>query len=432
MSEEDTVKPVDIFVVGLDESNLRSLERLPGAAGYRFHPLLSVPEIQQGEIPIAELLDKAQRELDSFDVVGGIVGYWDFPVTTIVPILCRRRGLPAPNLDGVIRCEHKYWSRLEQAKVIDEHPEFALVDLDEATEPPPNLSYPIWLKPVKSFSSELAFKVTDQDEFIAAVEKIRQGIGRVGKPFQWVLDHADGVELPPEIASHGALACLAEEAMSGVQAATEGFVHGNEVVVTGALDSIDYPDSSSFLRHQYPSQLPAEVVDRMAEVSRRVLRQLGLRNSMFSVEFFCDPESGDVCVLEVNARHSQSHAELFEYVDGVANHHSMVELALGRRPRLPVNEGRYRIAAKWYYRRFTDATVRRVPTEIELTELRREVPGTTVEIVPKPGQRLSALEAQDSYSYELAMVHVGADSEAELQDKYDRVVTGLHFDFDED
>jgi hypothetical protein len=34
----------DVFVVGLDEPNLRSLRRVPGADGYQFHPLLSVPK----------------------------------------------------------------------------------------------------------------------------------------------------------------------------------------------------------------------------------------------------------------------------------------------------------------------------------------------------------------------------------------------------
>jgi biotin carboxylase len=173
------------------------------------------------------------------------------------------------------------------------------------------------------------------------------------------------------------------------------------------------------------------MVDRMVDLSQRVMGQLGLDNSTFSIEFFCDPGSGDVCVLEVNARHSQSHAELFEHVDGVANHKAMVELGLGHRPRLPHGEGPYRIAAKWYHRRFTDAVVRRVPTRDEIAQLRRDIPGVTVEIIPRSGHRLSELEAQDSYSYELAFVHVGADSEAELQEKYDRVIAGLHFEFDD-
>lgn len=425
--------PKNIFVLGLDDANLRTLRRVPGAEDYRYHPLLSIPELQHGEIPIADLTAKAQRELDDFGgEISAIVGYWDFPVTTMVPLLCARYGLPGPNLEGVLKCEHKYWSRLEQQKVISEHPKFALVDLDGGEpEPPPGLNFPMWLKPVKSFSSELAFKVDDAEEFAAAVRKIRDGIGRIGEPFQYVLDHVPGLELPPEVAEAGAFACLAEEAMHGVQAATEGFVHDGEVVVNGALDSINYPGTSSFLRHQYPSQLPEPVVDRMVDVSKRVIGQIGLDNSTFSIEFFCQPESEEVRVLEINPRHSQSHAEMFEYVDGVPNHHCMVQLGLGNRPEMPYRKGEYQFGAKWYLRRFRDGKVRRLPTGAELDRLREEVPGTVVDLVPKAGQRLSDMDAQDSYSYELAFVYTGADSEEQLIEKYERVTDGLRFEFDD-
>jgi hypothetical protein len=425
------VRKTNIFVIGLDELNLRVLERIPNAQDYRFHPLLSVPEIQHGEIPIADLLSKAEAQLNGFDGdIGAIVSYWDFPATTMVPLLCRRYGLPSANLSGVIRCEHKYWSRLEQQKALGEHPRFALVDLHGAARPPAGLKYPMWLKPVKSFSSELAFQVTDDEEFGDAVRRIREGIARVGGPFQYVLDQAEDLDLPPEVAEAGGMACLAEEAMTGVQAATEGYVFDGEVTVYGALDSINYPDSPSFLRHQYPSQLPEPVVRRMVDVSQRAISQMGLANSTFSIEFFCEPDSGEVCLLEINARHSQSHAELFEDVDGVPNHHCMVELGLGRRPRMPYRRGRYRIAAKWYHRHFTDAVVRRVPTGEEIERVQRDIPGVIVDVVPEAGIRLSDLPEQDSYSYELAHVFVGADSEEDLRDKYDRCIAALPFEFD--
>ncbi|UQS26261.1 ATP-grasp domain-containing protein [Amycolatopsis thermalba] len=426
------VSETDIFVLGLDDANLRTLRRVPGAENYRYHQLLTQADVQEGEIPIADLIDRAVAELDAFDgEIGAIVGYWDFPVTTMVPILGRRYGLPTPNLEGVLKCEHKYWSRLEQRKATDAIPNFALVDLDGDPKPPAGLSFPMWLKPVKSFSSELAFHVKDEDDFVKAVEEIRAGIGRVGKPFQYILDQVTGVDIPPEIAEAGALAALAEEEMTGQQAATEGYVHDGEVVVYGALDSLNYPDSSSFLRHQYPSQLPEPIVAKMLDVSKKVIEQIGLNNSTFSIEFFCRPDTGEVKLLEINPRHSQSHAEMFEDVDGVPDHYNMIELGLGRRPEMPHDEGEYKIAAKWYHRRFTDGIVKHVPTQEEMQRLQREIPGVEVDIVPAEGQRLSDMDAQDSYSFELAFVYVGADSEAELKDKYQRTIDSLEFEFEE-
>jgi biotin carboxylase len=333
------------------------------------------------------------------------------------------------SLEAVLKCEHKYWSRLEKRKVIDELPAFGIVDLDdERPAPPAGIGYPMWLKPVKSFSSELAFKAEDDAGFAGAVAEIRDGVGRVGEPFGSVLDQ---VRLPPEIAEVGGAACLAEEALRGVQAAVEGYVHRGEVVVYGALDSVNYPDSSSFLRHQYPSQLGKEPVRRMREVAERVMSQIGFDNGTFSIEFFCDPASGRVALLEINPRHSQSHAELFEFVDGVANHEIMVRLGLGREPGHRSRAGKYAIAGKWYLRRFEDGVVTRVPSPAEIAAVRERIDGTQIEIVPEAGQRLSDLPEQDSYSFELAHLFVAAHSEEEMVRKYEACVAALPFEFDE-
>jgi hypothetical protein len=420
----------NIFVVGLDEENRRVLERLPWAGAYRFHQLLDPGELQHGDIDFKGLLETAQRELDDFDgEIGAIVSYWDFPAATLVPILCGRYGLPSVSLEAVLKCEHKYWSRLEQREVIDELPNFGIVDLDdEHPAPPDGVGFPMWLKPVKSFSSELAFKADDEQEFADAVAEIRNGVARVGEPFGFVLDQ---VRLPPEIARVGGAACLAEEALQGVQAAVEGYVYQGEVVVYGALDSVNYPGTSSFLRHQYPSQLGEDAVRRMREVAERVMTRIGFDNATFSIEFFCDPDSGQVSLLEINPRHSQSHAELFEFVDGVANHEIMVRLGLGEDPGRRTRTGEYQIAGKWLLRRFEDGVVTRVPTAEEIAAVQERVDGTQIEIVLEEGQRLSELPEQDSYSFELAQLFVAARTEHEMEQKYQECVDALRFEFDD-
>ncbi|SEQ57149.1 ATP-grasp domain-containing protein [Streptomyces radiopugnans] len=420
----------NVFVIGLDEENIRTLRAVPHAVEYRFHPLLSVEELQHGEIPVAELLEKAQKQLDAFDgSIDAIVGYWDFPVSTLVPILAERYGTRATSLESVVKCEHKYWSRLEQQKVVDEHPRFALVDLEGEPRPPEGLRFPMWLKPVKSYSSELAFGVKDEEEFAAAVAEIREGITRIGRPFEFVMRR---LQLPPEVAEAGGQACLAEESLKGVQAAVEGYVYDGEVTVYGVLDSINYPDTPCFLRHQYPASLPEPVQLRLRDVSRRVIEQIGMDWATFSIEYFYDAATGEISLLEINPRHSQSHAELFEYVDGVPNHHAMLSLAMGRDPDLPYREGPYEVAAKWYHRQFTDGLVTRVPTAEEIERVEREVPGVRVTVKPQEGQRLSDMPGQDSYSFELAHVFVGADSEEEMRAKYDRCLAMLPFEFAEE
>jgi hypothetical protein len=429
MMEEERVTE-HVFVLGLDDHNLETLQKLPDAAQYHFHPLLTIEELQyREEIPVPELLDKAQRQLESFEgPVHAIIGFWDFPVSTMVPILCRRMGLRWASLESVVKCEHKYWSRLEQQQVIDEYPRFGLVDLDAEAELPGGMRYPVWLKPVKSFSSDLAFHVEDRHELQDAAAAIREGIGRVGEPFQFVLDQLD---LPPSIAEAGGSACLVEEEATGAQVTVEGYSCRGEVCAYGIVDSITCQDSPSFLRYQYPSALPAEVTDRMIDISRRVIHRIGLDDCTFNIEYFWDRERDAITLLEVNPRHSQSHAELFQQVDGMTNHHCMLALALGREPRLPHREGSYDMAAKWFLRRVDDGVVRRVPTAEEIEQVERDVPGCTVDVIVGPGDRLSELHDQDSYSYKIANIYVGAGDEEELTQKYERCVAGLPFEFDD-
>ncbi|MEU9519585.1 ATP-grasp domain-containing protein [Streptomyces sp. NPDC048224] len=427
MSEEN-VK--NVFVVGLDEANLPTLQAVPGAELMRFHGLLSVEELQDGEVDVPDVLKKAQQVLDSFDgSIDAIVGYWDFPVSTLVPILGERYGTRTTSLESVVKCEHKYWSRLEQQEVTDCHPRFGRVDLRaDPPEPPEGVRFPMWLKPALSYSSELAFGVRDEEEFRKAATEIRDGISRVGRPFERILDRID---LPPEMAGVGGRVCLAEEECSGIQVAVEGYVHHGEVTVYGTLDSIDYPDTPCFLRHQYPSTLPPQVIARLHDVTERVMRRIGFDSATFSVEYFYDPGSQEISLLEINPRHSQSHAELFEYVDGVPNHHPMLALALGGDPAMPHRQGRYAMAAKWYYRWFTDGVVRDVPSPEDIARIERETPGVRIHLLPEKGRRLSGLSQQDSYSYELAHIFTGGDDEEDLRRKYDHCVAALGLTFDE-
>lgn len=417
--------PKNIFVLGLDAGNRRRLEDLPGSAEYRFHPLLSTDELLSGDIDLNGLLGKARDELDAFDgAIDAIVGYWDFPVSSMVPILCQERSLPTAPLEAVLKCEHKYWSRLEQQSSIDEYPAFATVGLRDRS-PPDDLPYPMWIKPVKAFSSELAFRVADEDTFRSSLADIRSGIDRVGSAFDIALSYVD---LPDEIAQLGGAACMAEEAVSGQQVTVEGFHDGTTAHVYGIIEAHNYDDTPSFHCYLYPSRLPADVVERLSDISRRVIEHIGL-TTVFNIEYFWDQSTGALHLLEINPRQSQSHARLFEQVDGLPNHHCMIEFALGRVPTPPSRQGQYPMAAKWFYRRFSDGLVRRAPTDAEIESVERDIPGVHVEVEAREGVRLSQMPEQDSYSYNLAVVHVGGADEHELTDKYERCLEALTFDF---
>ena len=73
-----------------------------------------------------------------------------------------------------------------------------------------------------------------------------------------------------------------------------------------------------------------------------------------------------------------------------------------------------------------NAIVTRVPTASEIQHLRDRFPELKMQIHVKEGMRLSELADQDSYTYEIAVLFLGGDSERELQEKYALCQESLH------
>lgn len=418
----------NVFVLGLDAFNRALLERARGDT-CAFHELLSWDDLRGVEaFPIEELLRTAEDRLVNFGgTVDGIATFVDFPATEMVPLLARKVGVRAPSLEAALRCNHKYWSRLLQREVAPRSiPRFAAFDpYDDAALDRLGLEYPFWVKPVNAFRSHLGFRVGNRHEFAAAQQALRADLPRLAEPLEYVLRQA---ELPQEIAALGANACIAEEIISGRQCTVEGYVQHGQVHVYGVVDSIRESNRTSFARYQYPSTLPRQVRRRMAAITRRVVAHTGLDDSAFNVEFFYDARRRRYWLLEINTRISQSHAELFERVDGVSHHGVMVDVALGDPPHLPRRQGPFACAAKFFVRAFDDATVEHVPSPEKIRRIEETVPGAEVYVTVTEGTRLAELEDQDSYSYELAVIYLGASGPRDLLQRHRQCTDMLGFD----
>ncbi len=215
----------NVFPIARDCLNLAKLKSLERFGDYRIHPVLDFKDVQ-GEHPPADHGDPEPGGTGDRFVFGhqGCHHHvWDFPVSCLLPILCDRFGVPSPSLESVIKCYHKYWSRIVQRKVAPEcTPKFSKVDLnDDQALSKIELDLPFWLKPVKAFRSQLAFKINDERDFHGSTGIIREKIPRFSKPFDFFLER---VATPNEIASaHGGF-CIAEEVIEGRQGALEGYV----------------------------------------------------------------------------------------------------------------------------------------------------------------------------------------------------------------
>ncbi len=430
LSQATALRRKNIFVVGLNPFNRHGLESIRNAENYDYLPLLSSEDVlERDDYDIDGILKKAEETLNTYpNRIDGLIHYIDFPVSTIVPILCSRVGLPSASLESVLKCEHKYWSRVEQAKCIPEHvPAFRAFDpFDDNAIDKLGMVYPFWIKPIKSFSSYLGFKINSREDWDRAMPEIRNNIRRF-EAFDKVLEKID---LPPEIAGIGGTHCIAEAIIGGRQCTQEGFVHKGRVSVYGTVDSLRAPGMSSFTRYQYPSRLPVMVRKRMTKITERYMKHIGYDNAPFNVEYFWDANEDRIWFLEANTRISESHTELFYKVDGASHHEIAVDLSLGARPRLPYRDGDFGCAGKFFVRRYgPDAKVTHVPTEEDVQRLKEKLPGTQVKIVAEEGKRLSELYDQDSYSYVLAILWLGASTPKQLDKRYEQAVELLPFEF---
>lgn len=431
MNEKNTNGIQNVFIAGVDPHNLHLLETLPGAGNLRFHDLFRKEDMKQGgsATPFDALLDKADRRLRAFDgTIDAIIGYWDFPSSSLVPILTSRFGLPGSSRDSMLKCEHKYWSRLEQRRVVPEVcPEFRAVDpFEEDVADRIDVPPPYWIKPVKATSSYLSYLVERREDLEKALGELREGIGSMANAFDELLKHAF---LPPEVRDVTGHHCLVEKAISGRQCTVSGYVYAHRATVYGIVDSLNYPDTHSFQRYQLPSRLPEEVRDKLIEYSKKIMLRIGYNDAAFNIEFFYDENTGDIGLLEINPRISQSHGHIYEYVDGEPNHKIMLDLAMGNPPEHVPGNGDYPIAAKWFHKKFENAHVDRVPTPVEIREIEERTPGVSIEVVVKEGMDLEDLTLQDIYSFEIAHIHAGAENERELKKKVEGVIDRLPFEF---
>lgn len=421
----------NLFVPGMTKVHRGQLTTVPGDGDHVFHGLLDCERlVEDPDIDFTALLDEARRELRRFDgQVDGILTHWDFPTSIIGPVLARERGLLAPSLESLLKCEHKYWSRLEQRRSIPECvPEFCAFDpFDDAALSTITVAFPFWVKPVKSHSSNLGFEVHDEAQFDEAVTQIREGIERIGDAFNAVMSMA---EVPSEVGDVGGNTCLAEQLMSGTQAAIEGAMHRGRFHPHGIIDMRKDGAGTSFDRLEYPAGTVPEPVQRdITQYTERFLRHIGFDDGCFNAEYMWDSETGKLWMVEVNTRISQAHSDLFAKVDGVSNHKAAIDVALGREPSMPHRQGKFAVAAQCMVFHDEDAVVTRVPDDADLERLRERFPETVVSIQVGVGDRLSELPRQNSYRYIIAKAYVGADSQSQLDERCRELPSMLPFEF---
>jgi hypothetical protein len=327
----------------------------------------------------------------------GVVGTKDRSAL-LAALVARRRGLPGPTPEALLACQHKPTSRGLQAAVAPEAtPRFARLDGEVPPFPPP-----YFVKPVVGRLSQDTRRVDDPLELaeLDGWDAYREGYAAIAELAGFPRGEVGGY--------------LAEELRSGMEVTLEGYVHGGRVTVIGVTDSVMYPGTNSFERFEYPTRLPRSRRDELASLTERVLPALGFDGGFFNVEFVV-PEREQVTLIEVNGRIASQFAPLVRAVQGHSTYEALFALACGNDPAWTAREPEG-VAISYVLRRFEDAFVEAVPE-----------PEDDLEILVRPGLRLSEQGTNDAESFRLAIVYGSGETRDEALARCWERVAGLSF-----
>lgn len=361
------------------------------------------------DFDVVDYIDQAVERYRG--TIDGVTSSSDYPGATVAGAIAMRLGLPGSPPETVIRCSHKYYSRLAQREVVpDATPAFQLIDPTKADGGARDLAYPCFIKPVEGAFSVMSRKLKrpeDLGEFLA-----RPAVQEFARDYVAIFNRL--VAQLTSFSVNGSF-YLAESFLRGSQVTVEGYVADGDVRVLGVVDSIMHPGTGSFARFDYPSDLRPEIQGRMAEIARRVVTHVGLRHTLFNIELIYEPVRDTIHIVEVNPRLCGQFADLYRKVDGVSGYEVALALATGEAPEIRRGDGPFALATSFPLRTFRPVRVLRAPDAARVAEVERRHPGALVWWECAAGQELADFEHfEDGQSARYGVVNVGADSRTGL------------------
>jgi hypothetical protein len=353
-------------------------------------------------------IDRAAHEFAGR--VDGVVSSSDYPGAQVAAGVAARLGLPGAPLQASMACAHKYYTRLACREAAPEAtPPFELLEIGKDFRDPA-FGYPCFVKPVKGTFSVLSGLMRSREELRAYLQQ--PFLARYGRDYLRTFN-----EMCRALTNfaHDGNAVLAEGVLTGEQVTVEGWVSRGEVGVIGVTDSIMQPGTRSFVRFEYPSALRQSVQARMAEVCERVVKRVGLDNTLWNVELFYDAGEDAISIIEINPRKASQFADLYEKVDGLNGFEASFCVAVGEKPAFRKGNGAFKCAASVPLRVFQKTRVVRVPSEQRIAEVEAAHPGTIIWWECKEGEVLSPTdEFEDGHSRRYGVINLGAASRAGL------------------
>ena len=334
-------------------------------------------------------------------------------------LLAEQLGLPGLSATCTLICQHKYLARQQIAAVLPEAvPQFAIFPYALRPTDPLPLPLPFFVKPVKATFSVLARAVVDHSTLqqllnFSAWETFL--IKRLVRPFNQVMRRRF-----PDVEAD-AHHMIAESLLTGVQLNVDGYVQNGEVTLFGIVDEVMYPGTHAFLRFAYPSRWQAQLKQRVHQMTNSILARLGYHHGCFNIEFFYNPESDNLQLVEINPRMSTQTADFFRLVDGVDAY--AINFALATRQPVPAVSkisSEFNVAASFVVRKFDGTTCECPPTAAQRAWLAQTYPDARLMWYGKTGRGLQR-EYKWLGSHRYAILNMAGTDDADLQRRFENV-----------
>jgi hypothetical protein len=347
--------------------------------------------------------------------LGGVVSNHEQFGALAAAMVARRLGLPGTAPEAIVACQHKLYCRQVLERVAPEaNLPYFLLPCEIGGTPPEGLEYPLFVKPIKAAYSVLARRVENRDELARLVDfgpLEAWIIRRLVRPFDAIARRLPGIAVE-------AHRMIAERPVAAPQYNLDGYVYRGELRPLGVVDELMYPGTQAFLRFAYPSRLPADVQARAIDVAHRFLHAVGFEHGFFNMEFFHEPDTGAIRVIEFNPRLASQLADLYHRVDGVDVHAMNLALACGRDPAaLPRATRRDGAAASFVFRVFDDAPPPAQPSAGQRAAFERSFPDAILMGFERRGRALRR-EYKWLGSHRYGVMNFGAADEAALYERY--------------
>ncbi len=344
----------------------------------------------------------------------GVVSHHEQFGALAAALVAEEMGLPGAQPEAVLAAQHKLYAREVLQRVAPEaNIGFASLDCVYGDNIPQGLNYPQFVKPVKAAFSVLARQVNSHAELQAHTRfgwRELWVIRRLVEPFERVMQE----RLPGAGTAHR---LMLEEPLPlhTPQYNLDGWMFKGQAHALGVVDAIMYPGTQAFMRWQHPSQLAAQQQARALQIAQKFLTAIGYTHGFFNMEFFHDPETDRLAVIEFNPRLASQFADLYKRVQGRDAHAMSLALALGQDPAdVPRGMPTAGAAGSQVYRSFDPKASVTLPSHGQQLAMKRAFPDALLFCYPKQGHSLER-DFKWLGSYRYGIVHLGGRDAADLR-----------------